>query len=90
MKGKRLTDILFTVGIVVIIAGILGGIVAGVVGGNGFNLIPAVAVWLASVIGGTGIVTISGSLSEAKSKKNDDVELLREIMNKIKNDEESH
>lgn len=88
MKNKRITDVLFTVGIVVIIAGILGGIIVGMLSGDGFNFIPALAVWLVTFFTGTGIVTVSGSLSEAGEKKQDDAELLDMILEKVKNEEE--
>ncbi len=89
MKNKKLTDLLFMGGICVIIVGILLGTVLGfVTGGGGFNILPAFVTWLICLVTGTGMITISGSLSEVGEKKKNDDEMLRMILEKVKNEEE--
>ncbi len=86
MKNKKLSDILFFVGICIIIVGILLGTALGFIFGNGgFNLVPAITVWILCVIGGTGFVSVSGSINEAEEKKSDDEEMLRQIIENLKN-----
>ncbi|MCH5303909.1 MAG: hypothetical protein J1E41_03515 [Ruminococcus sp.] len=88
MKNKKLADILFFIGICIIIFGILLGAVLGfVLGGGGFNFVPSITVWLLCVIGGTGFVSVSGAVNEAKEKKKDDEEMLRLIIESIKKEE---
>jgi hypothetical protein len=87
MKHKKLPDILFFVGVSIIIIGVLLGVLLGfVMSDRGFNLVPSITVWLLSVITGTGCVTISGSLNEAKEKKKDDEEFLKLLIEQIKED----
>ncbi|MBQ5399373.1 MAG: hypothetical protein IIU14_08075 [Ruminococcus sp.] len=89
MKNKKLPDILFFTGISVIILGILLGVLLGfLLTEQGFNLVPAVTSWLLSVITGTGFVTVSNSLNEAKEKKKDDEEFLRLLIEQIKEEKD--
>lgn len=88
---KKLPDILFFSGICVIILGILLGVLLGfVLSEQGFNLVPSITTWLLSVITGTGFVTVSGSLNEAKEKKKDDEEFLKLLIEQVKKDEEKN
>ncbi len=90
MKNKKLPDILFFVGICVIITGVLLGVLLGfVMSGQGFNLVPSVTTWLLSIITGTGFVTVSGSLHEAKEKKENDEEFLSLLISQLKTENES-
>lgn len=85
MKNKKLPDILFFAGICVIILGILIGVLLGfLISEQGFNLVPAITAWLLSVITGTGFITVSGSLNEAKEKKRDDEEFLKLLIEQVK------
>lgn len=87
MKSKKIANILFFIGICVIILGILTGTVLGfVMGEDGFNFVPSVTVWLLSIIGGTGFVTVSGTLNEAEEKKKDDDEFIKLLIEKAKNE----
>ena len=87
MKSKKIANILFFIGICVIILGILVGTVLGfVMGEDGFNFIPSVTVWLLCIIGGTGFITISGTLNEAEEKKQDDEEFIRLLIENVKNE----
>lgn len=86
MNRKKLEKFLFIIGMALIVAGILSGVAVGFFTGDGFNLVPAVVIWLLTVISGTGFVTISGSLGEAGEKKQSDEEALREIIEKIRNE----
>ena len=75
MKNKKLPDILFSIGIIIIILGVLLGVLLGfVLSEQGFNLVPSITTWLLSLITGTGFITVSGSINEAKEKKEDDEE----------------
>ncbi len=86
--NRKTADILFKIGIAVIIAGALAGALLGVIfGRGGFNLIPSVTVWLLSVISGTGIITVSSSLGEAGDKKRADELALEDIIERIKSEE---
>ena len=86
--SKKLGDFLFVFGICLIAIGILAGLIAGLVTAEGFNLPPAITVWLLSIVIGTGFVTVSGSVHEVGKKKQDDDEMLRMIIEKVKNEEE--
>lgn len=85
--SKKLGDFLFVFGICLIAVGILAGIIAGIVTSDGFNLPPAITIWLLSIIVGTGFVTVSGSVHEVGKKKNDDDELLKMIIEQVKNND---
>ena len=84
--NKKLADILFAAGICLIIVGILAGVIIGFITGDVFNFVPAITIWLLSVIIGTGFVTVSGSVNKVNDKKDNDEEVLRQIIDKIKND----
>lgn len=87
MKSKKIANILFFIGICIIIIGILLGTVLGfVMGEDGFNFVPSVTVWLLCIIGGTGFVTVSGTLNEADEKKRDDEEFIKLLIENAKND----
>ncbi len=88
MKLKDSDNILFFIGLCVIIIGILLGCALGFIfGGGGFDLVPSITVWLLCIIGGAGLISISGSISEAKEKKKDDEELVKALIEKMKNEE---
>lgn len=90
MKEKKPADIMFFIGICIIIIGILLGLALGFVfGAGGFNLVPSITVWLLSVIGGTGFITVSGSLNEAEEKKKDDEEFLKLLIESVKTGDEN-
>lgn len=87
MKSKKIANILFFIGICIIIIGILLGTVLGfVMGEDGFNFVPSVTIWLLCIIGGTGFVTVSGTLNEADEKKRDDEEFIKLLIENAKND----
>lgn len=87
MKSKKIANILFFIGICVIIIGILAGTVLGfVIGEDGFNFIPSVTVWLLCIIGGTGFITISGTLNETEEKKKNDEEFIKLLIENVKNE----
>ena len=85
--NKKLGDFLFVFGICLIALGVLAGLIAGLVTGEGFNLPPAITIWLLSIVVGTGFVTVSGSVHEIGQKKQDDDDLLKMIIEQVKNDE---
>lgn len=78
---KKTADILLAIGIAIIIVGIAISIVVGF-----FNLVIAIPVFLLSVIAGGGCASIGGSLSEAQKEKADDLQLMNEIIEKVKNE----
>lgn len=84
--NKKLADILFVSGICLIIVGVLAGVIIGLVTGDGFNLVPAITIWLLSIIIGTGLVSVSGSVNNVNAKKDSDEEIMQQIIDKIKND----
>ncbi len=85
MKNKKLPDILFSIGIIIIILGVLLGVLLGFVfSEQGFNLVPSITTWLLSLITGTGFITVSGSINEAKEKKEDDEEFLKLLIEQVK------
>ncbi len=85
MKNKKLPDILFSIGIIIIILGVLLGVLLGfVLSEQGFNLVPSITTWLLSLITGTGFITVSGSINEAKEKKEDDEEFLKLLIEQVK------
>ncbi len=87
MKSKKIANILFFIGICVIIIGILAGTVLGfVMSEDGFNFIPSVTVWLLCIIGGTGFITISGTLNETEEKKKNDEEFIKLLIENVKNE----
>ncbi len=87
MKSKKIANILFFIGICIIIIGILLGTVLGfVMGEDGFNFVPSVTIWLLCIIGGTGFITVSGTLNEAEEKKRDDEEFIKLLIENAKND----
>jgi ABC-type antimicrobial peptide transport system permease subunit len=87
MKSKKIANILFFIGICIIIIGILLGTVLGfIMGEDGFNFVPSVTVWLLCIIGGTGFVTVSGTLNEAEEKKQDDEEFIKLLIENAKKD----
>ena len=86
--NRKTADILFKVGIGVIIAGAVSGALLGVLlSSGGFNLVPSVTVWLLSLITGTGVITVSSSLSEAGEKKRADELALEDIIERIKSED---
>lgn len=88
MKNKKLADILYFIGVVLIILGILLGCAVGFFfGGGGFELVPSITVWLLSIIIGTGLISISDSLFEAEEKKADDEEFIKLIIENVKNED---
>lgn len=88
MKNKKLADILYFIGICLIIVGILLGCAVGFIFGGGvFNLVPAITVWLLSIIVGAGLISVSGSLFEAEEKKADDEEFIKLIIENVKNED---
>ncbi|MBQ5347514.1 MAG: hypothetical protein IIU39_05650 [Ruminococcus sp.] len=88
MKEKKPADILFFIGVCVLIIGVLVGIALGFLfGEGGFNLVPSITVWLLCVVGGTGCITVSGSLTEAEEKKRDDEEFIKLLIESVKNEE---
>ena len=87
MKNIKLPDVLFTIGICVIIGGILLGVVLGfVLGNNGFDLVPSITCWLLSIVSGSGFITVSGSINEVKENKAKDEEILKMIIEKVQNE----
>ena len=84
---KKLADILFVSGICLIIVGILAGVIFGFITGDGFNLVPAITIWLLSIVIGTGIVSVSGSVAKIDTKEKDDEETMRLIIDKIKSED---
>lgn len=90
MKDKKSADILFFIGICIIIIGILLGCVLGfVMGEGGFNFVPSITCWLLSIICGTGFITVSGSLNEAKEKEAEDDEFLKLLIESVKNEDDN-
>ncbi len=90
MKNKKTADILFFIGICLIIIGILLGCALGFIfGGGGFDLVPSITVWLLSIIGGAGFLGISSSLNEAEEKKAEDEEFIRLIIESVKSEDEA-
>lgn len=89
MNIKKPTDIPFIVGICVIIIGVLTGIVVGLFTSEDsrINLIPAITIGLLCFVAGTGIISVSGSLSDAKQQKKNDEEVLRIIIDRVKNED---
>ncbi len=88
MKDKKTANILFYIGICIIIIGILLGTALGFIfGEGGFNLIPSVTVWLLCVIGGAGFINVSGTLNEAEEKKRDDEEFIKLLIESVKKEE---
>ena len=85
--NKKLADIIFAFGIGIIIVGILTGVIFGCITSGGFNLVPAITIWLLSIVIGTGFVSVSGSVSKINSEKTNDEEELRLIIEKIKADD---
>ncbi len=87
MSNKKLPYVLFTIGICVIIGGILLGIVLGFVLGNrAFDLVSSITCWLLSIIVGSGFITVSSSLNEVKENKAKDEEILKMIIEKVQNE----
>lgn len=84
--NKKLADILFVSGICLIIVGLLAGVIIGFVTGDVFNLVPAITIWLLTIIIGTGLVSVSGSVNKLNTQKDSDEETLQQIIDKIKND----
>lgn len=84
---KKLADILFVLGIGLIIVGVLAGVILGFITGDGFNLVPAITIWLLSVIIGTGFISVSGSVAKIDTQKDDDEEAMRLIIEKIKSED---
>ena len=84
---KKLADILFVLGIGIIIVGILAGVIFGFITGSGFNLVPAITIWLLSIVIGTGFVSVSGSVNKFSVQNDEDEEELRLIIAKIKADD---
>ena len=82
--NKKLVDVLFVFGIGLIIVGLLAGVILGFVTGEGFNLVPAITVWLLSIVIGSGFVSVSGSVHKVNTQKSDDEEELRMIIERIK------
>lgn len=82
--NKKIADFLFTFGICLIIVGVLAGIILGFVTGEGFNLVPAITVWLLCVVIGTGFVSVSGSVNKVTQATNDDEDVVRLIIEKVK------
>ena len=85
--NKKIADILFVSGIVMIIIGILTGVILGFVTGDGFNLVPAITVWIFSMIIGAGLVSVSGSVNKISIKKQDDEEEIQMIIERIKTED---
>jgi len=82
---KRLADVLLIIGLFVIIIGIITGIGLGyALSENGVNLIIAIPVCMLSIVVGGGCISVSGSINEAEENKSDDLELLKEIIEKVK------
>ena len=87
MKNIKLPDVLFAIGICVIVGGILLGVVLGfVLGNNGFDLVPSITCWLLSIVAGSGFITVSGSINEVKENKAKDEEILKMIIEKVQNE----
>ncbi|MGN0488478.1 MAG: hypothetical protein ACI4HO_04375 [Ruminococcus sp.] len=87
MKNIKLPDVLFTIGICVIIGGILLGVVLGFVLGNrGFDLVSSITCWLLSIVAGSGFITVSGSINEVNQNKAKDEEFLKMIIEKVQNE----
>lgn len=89
MKNTKLSDVMFRIGFLIIALGIAIGAAVGIFTADGFNLAPAIVIWLLSLIIGAGVVNISSSLSEAREKKQNDEELLKSIIESIKSEENS-
>jgi len=85
--NKKLGDILFVTGIGLIIVGVLTGVVVGFITGDSFNLVPAITIWLLSIVIGTGFVSVSGSVNKVNQKNDDEVEELRIIIESIKSED---
>lgn len=85
---KKLADVLLIIGLFVIIIGIVTGIGLGyALSDKGINLIITIPVCLLSIIAGGGCISVSGSISEAEENKADDLELLNEIIQKVKEEQ---
>ena len=84
--NKKLSDFLFVFGICLIIIGVVAGVIAGIAFGDDFNFAPAVTIWLLSVVVGTGLISVSASVSKINEKKEDEQETLRLIIERIKDD----
>lgn len=82
--NKKLADFLFVFGIGLIIVGVLTGVIIGFVTGEGFNLVPAITIWLLCIIIGAGFVSVSGSVNKVNTEKTNDEETMRMIIEKIK------
>ncbi len=90
MKNKKPADILYFIGICLIIIGVLLGCAVGFIfGEGGFNLVPAITVWLLSIILGTGLISVSGSLAKADEKKAEDEEFIKLLIESVKNEEKT-
>ena len=89
MKKTKLSDVLFRIGILIIAVGIVAGAAVGIFTADGFNLMPAIVIWFLSLVLGTGVINISGSVTEAREKKQSDEELLKSIIESIKSEENS-
>lgn len=90
MKNKKLADILYFIGVVLIILGILLGCAVGFFfGGGGFELVPSITVWLLSIIIGTGLISISDSLVKTEEKKTEDEQFIKLLIESVKNEENS-
>ena len=85
--NKKLADFLFVFGIGLIIVGVLTGVIIGFVTGEGFNLVPAITIWLLCIIIGAGFVSVSGSVSKVNTEKTNDEETMRMIIEKIKSED---
>lgn len=88
MKNKKLADILYFIGVVLIILGILLGCAVGFFfGGGGFELVPSITVWLLSIIIGTGLISISDSLVKSEEKKTEDEQFIKLLIESVKNED---
>ena len=85
--NKKLADFLFVFGIGLIIVGVLTGVIVGFVTGEGFNLVPAITIWLLCIIIGAGFVSVSGSVNKVNTEKTNDEETMRMIIEKIKSED---
>ena len=79
---KKTSNILLSVGIVIIILGIVTGIIVGF-----FNFIISIPICMLSLLIGGGCASIAGTLGEAQQSKADDLKLLNDIIQKVKNEE---
>ncbi len=92
MKYGKISKILLFTGLGIVVAGIIAGALLGFVFASEhevLNLVVSLPVWFFCVFVGCMIMSVSGNFNEIQEKKNDDQQLLVDIINKIKNEQTS-